>query len=278
MFSFLKKKKLQAIQEGKAPFYSFPDKHKQSLVDSLASVLPIIFSSNRACEIHFERAANSRSNVVVLLLSSTKLRVLNPECLGELDLSLLSLTLIENTNEFTVVSNKNREIAEDIYRIVVALLMVEDSHSFKCFWSRHEQITRNQNRAVSEDLLDEVDIIEIERRYRLALPASYREMLKNTSRAHPQGNQAVQVAYLTKDEFIAENDRVRQTSPYSDLWNDSWFIIGTDGSGNDYFIATRESSDKVFEIDHEQVMDAGYDPLASPRYDSIESFFSHLEK
>ncbi|HAV12262.1 MAG TPA: hypothetical protein DCX06_02035 [Opitutae bacterium] len=270
MFKFLKKRKLQAIQEGRLPFYSYPDKHKQTAKKTLASIIPVILASQKPSLIKAKAPDSHNNTVVILKMSKTCLFVTRPELFDRTELSLSSLREGPSKNEFLIHSEDSKGLASDLDNLICSLLSSKVDYQFECFWSSESTGSERHFANTEEQVIGNEAIALLEKKYGLVIPCSLKTFFEDARRKKStRSSEHLDRVFMTESELISANDRVRNNSPYSEVWDANWLVIGTDGSGNDYFIVTGSNDVRIYELDHEQVLDEQYDPLFSPRFNTI---------
>lgn len=262
MFTLFKKRKLEAIQQGKFPFYSFPDRHKQTALASLASILPVMLASDRASLL---LAKCSKHEQVSIKITRDYLEILQPKNSSRSALHLVVLEEGSQAGAFLIQSTNTKKLAQDIDRIIKSCSNFSDDYVFSCSWARGVE-ARGSQVTPAKSLVSNEDFGSLEERYDIKLPKFYRNFLnsyiqKNSNRSH--------TVFVRIENLIDGNDRVRDSFPYCEIWQKNWFIVGTDGSGNDYFITTKGNDECVYELDHELVSNADYNPLKSSKFDSL---------
>ncbi len=119
MFNFLNNRRLRAIQEGEEPFYSFPDKHKQTSLNSLASIIPVMLASEKSTKIIARDPKSSTRNETVVKLSRHSLTITKPEISHQIDLCFDTLVSETSPNLFSIRSQNAKKLAWDIERIIL---------------------------------------------------------------------------------------------------------------------------------------------------------------
>lgn len=263
MFGFSKKKKLKDLQSGKIPFYKYPDKHQQTGEQSLAAVLPIIFSSNQFGIIKFFAPTNRKSPQIIFRLSSTYLTVLEAQGSYGTDTVLAALKKDNQERKYRIIDQKTKKLAKDIEALVTSDGNNFSDYEFECFWGEKISLEKSKTQLRSEATsFGEAQFVDIEKKFDVQLPGFIKAFLLKSVKS--------QIAFQSIEELISANDRVRNSAPYSEIWQLHWLAIGTDGSGNDVFIQTIGDNESIYELDHEQALDPNYDPLVEPRYRSLD--------
>ena len=118
-----------------------------------------------------------------------------------------------------------------------------------------------------ENLLEKKQLEIIANRFSVNLPQEYVELLTEDESDY---------GLLYSARRLSEENELCRTAPvYSDFWDDSWFAIHADGTGNVYFITTDPYDGRIYDYDHEQTFSC-YKPLRTPAFASIEGFLDSL--
>lgn len=109
--------------------------------------------------------------------------------------------------------------------------------------------------------------------FEVTLPGEYRDAIA----VPPFPGSEVHDFELCTDPVVIreENRRVREEGFYQQGWDPSWFVIGIDGSGNDYFIATDPYDGAVYFVDSNSLL--GADSLRyNEHFETFAAFLCHL--
>jgi predicted Zn-dependent protease len=94
------------------------------------------------------------------------------------------------------------------------------------------------------------EIRQIEEALGLTIPSEYALLLLD----HPEVSQNFELLD-SAENIINENLEVRQKGFWGVQWEATYLVIGIDGCGNNYFIATNPFDRRVYLADHEDVFD-----------------------
>ena len=119
------------------------------------------------------------------------------------------------------------------------------------------------------------ELAELESRLSLTLPEEY----KGTVIRHPFPETGSYNYELCGDyeTLLEENLGMRSEGFFGEQWNPTWFVIGTDGCGNNYFITTDPFDGNIYFADHEEKFHRS-NLSGNFHYKSMDEFLRFLEE
>lgn len=268
MFGFLKKQNLRKIQEGKIPFYQYPDGHNNGFLKSMSSMISIISVSNDTGIINIFDSPQKKEMILSFEINSNNVVFSFSNRFPEIDFTLIALKPNQIPGIFTVTGKKDLDIANDIKNLVSMVHSNLDECCFQCFWKK--TVTQKSSMPVvpNNDALtiSQKDIADIEVEFGVSLPDGYRQFILNHSFPN---SKTIETLFFSKEKLRATNSFVRNKLNIPVIWQNHWFVIGEDGSGNYFFINTSEDDSKIYELDHEQILASTYNPLQNHRFESL---------
>jgi len=210
-----------------------------------------------------------------IMINREFLRISHPLVESRFSADLKSLKFIQEQRGYLIASKKTFEIASDIDTLFKSLHPDSISdYRFACFWTGEKFEPDTGKLQEYDKALDDQALFDTEKLFKLTLPPLYKDrIVAYSSRDRPNVSVNERI-HTRKRDLLNANRRVRENFPYSKVWNKNWFVIGTDGFGNDLFIIGNQHSDTVYEFDHEQVLDENYNPLEKPIHCSVDKLLN----
>ncbi|BDS07436.1 hypothetical protein NT6N_24760 [Oceaniferula spumae] len=115
----------------------------------------------------------------------------------------------------------------------------------------------------------------LESKLEVSFPSQYRDLV--ISHPFPKSDSSDFELCSNYELLLQENRELRENGFFGREWNKSWFAIGFDGCGNEYFITTDPFDGRIYFADHEDEFHTE-DLGKNVHYGSFQEYVDYLRE